>query len=560
MTTGTRDPAALDAESEQILAWLVREWPDPERSVGTHGDPEFRRPLGPEDDALRARIVAELGASPLPPAGEADARMQPDGSAVCGELRPYLSQAGRSGTISILHRSWYYLLYPVAPVLMVPRRPVLGRARVAALASLLLVDGGLLSGWGAGREPLLATLLDLACRGRWVQKAREVAVSRPSGLPSAVFIADTLLSGFGPGTVKAHPLPRDARGHFRALVGELLGVLQPAHVTPSLGDPARDLPDEARFPLERVYDRGTRACERLACTCARVQVHAAGVAAAIAEATNPWLNGAPVHELRAALVQLDEEIGWALELLAELARAIQRRSVQPAGIRNGLRKVATAVDQAILELIEAIEPLLGGAIPATPDLWPPINAAGLGDPLAEAWNKQEPAAAVPWLLGQSPSVDRDLAVIFTRAGAGVFAGLGVELFMLSRRPELASRPTLFLAANLVAASAALHDKSYEPALILSQETYDLAYKRRNGVLLAAAALGTIEAYFRLGQPDRAEEVRLDALRACIQLRSGAGFTLLLRWRPDDEPEEDPATEPLEDDDLPTDEVTRSRAV
>lgn len=406
---------------------------------------------------------------------------------------------------------------------------------------------------------MLATLLDLACRGRWVQQAREVAVRRV-GLPSAAATADGLLAAFPAVEVKPHPLPRDARGHFRALVGELLGVLTPGHVTPSLGDPAREIPDESnRVPLERLYDRGMRACERLACTCARVQVRAAGVAAAIAEATTQWRQGAPVIELRAAMARLDEEIGWAIELLVELARAIQRRSVQPPGIRNGLRKVAGVVDQAIAELIEEIEPLLGGAIPATPDLWPPIFAAGLGDPLAEAWNAGKPAEAVPWLLSQPPSVDRDLAMIFTRAGAGVFAGLGVELFLLSRRPELASRPTLFLAADLVAASAALHDQSYEPALFLSQETYELAYRRRNGVLLTAAALGAIEAHFRLGNAEKAEQVRLEALRACIQLRSGAGFTLLLRWRPEDEPEDDPATEPIDDEDLPTDEVTRSGA-
>jgi hypothetical protein len=549
-----RSDAPPDDE-EQILDWLVRGWIEPDTVQRVHGDPEFRRPLGPEDDRIRAKVMAGA-VTDLPPTGEADARMQPDGSAVCGELRPYLSQSGRSGTTSVLHRSWSAMLYPVAPVLMVPGRPVLGRARVAALASLLLVDGGLLSGWGAGREPLLATLLDLACRGHWVQRARQVALALPQR-PTALATSEPLLANFTHGKVKPHPLPRDARGHFRALVGELVGALTPGHVTPGLGDPAATLPgDDARLPLDRVYERGMRAAQRLACACLRIQVHAAGVAAAIAEATTTWQSGAPRIELRAALAQLDEEVGWATHLLAEIARAIQRRSVQPNGVRNGLRKVAATVDQAFLEFIDAVEPLLGGAIPATPDLWAPIHALALGDPLAEAWQRSSPMEAVPWLLGQPASVDRDLAVIFTRAGAGVFAGLGVELFMLSRRPELKTRPTLFAAADLVAASAALHDRSYEPALILSQETYDMALQRRNGVLLAASALGMMEAYFRMEQPDRAEQIRLEASRVCRQLRNAAGLTLLLRWREADEPEDEP--EEFDDDDLPTDEVSRTQ--
>ncbi|MEQ1570789.1 MAG: hypothetical protein ABMA64_34490, partial [Myxococcota bacterium] len=450
------------------------------------------------------------------------------------------------------HRAWLELLSPAASVLADPEgRTLFTRARVAALSNLLLVDGGLLDGAdGARRAPMAATLVEIAARSRAIDAAAEFARAGESRLPQAADLVRQLLEGRREGKVELAELPPGVLAHLAAVITDLTQLGSAANLVPSLQEPEPLLDDDpdplglddllvasTGGPTDRlagVYDTALAAAEKLAAACAGSRVRGAGALAAVGSVCEPWTSGTPLDQLHGVARALDAEVMKVLQLLVEIGRAAQKRSVPPPGIRNGLRRAARTIDQIAAGLAVEIAPLLAGVVTGGPD-WPPPPLPGPPDRLSEARGEGQLDEAVAVFDRSPPGFERDVARAFARAAVGGRKGHGAELIRLAERAD-EGRSALAAAVSLVAGAAAFHDGDDEAAERLAADLARRGRARRNGLLVAAATLLAIEVHHRAGRHDRAEAERFAGARTCYRMGSAGGFTLVLRWTPPEEPE------------------------
>lgn len=531
---------------------LVRSW-NPSTRRGQDQPVVFDEPLSgdlpDEDAALLAEVRSDRRRPDLPAHTGIDALVQPSVAAVTTDPGPWAREAARWATGSLVHRTWAHLVSPPAPCLQDAHgRLVHSRVRVAALASLLVLDGPLAPSTRAAVVPSFC--LDLAGRVGAFDRVAALARGLENKLPVARDLLAAALGERRHTAVPGRPLPAAAAAHLAAVVRDLVqppdpAVLVPSAVEPGPAEEADDplgldavvtsLTGGPQDPLAGVYDGLLQAAERMAGLCARLRVDAAGLLLAVAESCDLWTAGAPVRDLLAVAEHVDAEAQKVLQLLVEIARAVQKRAVPPPGVRNGLRRAARALEQAFSDLPGLVGPVVGGVLPASADVpgvptWPQ-------DALAAAWADGEPAQALHALGALPASLDRDVAIAWTRAAAErPGAALADEIVALSARAEAQGRALLAGALALSAGPSLLWAGHLDKALAVGKAGVAAALVRRNGTWLAASALLEVEARLAGGDAEGARGALRDATWRCWHVGSPAGLTLLLRWRP-------PAPEP-----------------
>ena len=322
---------------------LVRSWNPTTRRGQDTPEQALGRPDGlpPEDEALLAAVRADRSPIELPASFAPDATIQPSEVAIASDLGPFVRQAARWGSGSVLHRAWARLLSPPAGALADPHgRMVFVRARASALATLLVADA-----WPRA-TPLVSFTLELACRADRVDEALDQVRASETRLPQAGRVLAPLLEGLPEGTAAPRPLPPSAVAQLEAALGDVLAVTSAATLLPSMSEPAPDEPDDdplgiaalladltggAPDPLAGVYDAGLQAAEKLAGACSRLRVHAAGTLAAVGSVCAPWTAGTPTAALVEVAATLDRDIGKVLQLLVEIGRAIRDGRCRPRG-------------------------------------------------------------------------------------------------------------------------------------------------------------------------------------------------------------------------------------
>jgi hypothetical protein len=525
---------------------LVRSW-NPTTRRGQDAPPGALGALDGlpgEDEALLDAVRHDRSPLDLPPAQGPDPMLQPSEDVVVRDLRPAVRQAARWASGSVVHRAWLGAISPPARALVDPEgRLVHTRARAAALATLLLVDG---VSSGAPVSPLVGFTLELAARAAWIDRSLALVREQQARLPQAVDLLGALVGGAEgePEGPTPRPLAAAAAEQLAAALTDLLDLPSASVLLPSLASVSAE-PEAAdddplgiddllasalgpADPLAGVYDAALQGAERLAGGAARLRVHGAGLLAAVGEVCDQWSAGAPRGALAAVADALDREVAEVLQLLVEVGRAIQRRAVAPEGIRNGLRRVARGLDAAAARLVARVIPVVGGVLPEAGEVRPPPPPAD--DPLSEAWAEGVPGEAVGWLGSLPAGLERDAAVLLTRAAAGEVEALVSALWVTAGRAAAEGRPALSGALGIAAGAAMLRGGACDAALTVAEAQLAAAEQRRNGVWIASAALLAIEAHRGLGDAARADAVRYRAARVCWQVGGRAGLSLLLRWR------------------------------
>lgn len=506
--------------------------------------------LPPEDEVLLAAVRSDPSPLLLPRADPPDALLQPSGGVVGVDLGPYVRQAARWGSGSALHRTWARILSPPDAFLVDPDgRLIFTRARTAALATMLVLDGTALARHDA--SALVGFTLELACRSGHVDAA--IAQVRASGvrLPLAARVLAPLLEPMAAGAVTPRPLPASGLAHLSATIADLLALPSALTLLPSLVEPppedeeeddplgidrlVTDLTGGAPDPLAGTYEVAREAAENLAGACARLRVHAAGMLAAIASVCALWTSGAPTEQLMEIATAFDRDVAQVLGLLLEIGRAARARSVPPAGVRNGLKRAARQLDAAAALLPERVAELVGGVLPVIPEV-PEPTVSDPSDALSEAWADGDAARALAWVRAQPASLDRDAAVAVSHLDAVSPAALAA----LSARAGADGRPALAGALALCAGVSALRAGDLEGAARSADAELAIGLSRRSGAWIAAAALLGMEARGRTGREEEVARLRHHAARICWLLGARASLSLLLRWRPPD-PEAWPET-------------------
>ncbi len=515
----------------------------------------FEEPMPAEDLPAEDRdFVQAIRTDParptLPDIWTMDSLVQPSAETVCGDLQHWAVEAVRWGASGLAARALAHLIQPAAPCLQDPHgRVLLSRARVAALASTLVLDGPvLMSDPDPTTSGLVNLCLELAGRQHVVLDVFHAVQASDVRLPVARTVLDEQLEGRRDREVKPTPLEQRASTHLQWVLEGLMDLPSattllpafPEHVEPQVEADEDPLGLDAIMnsftgdpidPLDGPYVATQQAAERLAAQCARLRVRLVGVSMAVADTCALWSSGAPTHNLRQVADQTDREVDRILQLLVEIARAAQGRRVAPAGIRNGLKRVARMLDKAQGGALHLLVAVMGGVLPGRPQVRGTLDRS-IDDPLSGAWADGRPQHALPWLRSLPASLDRDAAILFTRAGAGeAGARLGREFAAIAEAATASDRPNLAVAAGIVQGSCALWAEATDEALALAAQQIADATARRNGICVAAATLLAVEAHLQRDDSDLAHSQRYAGAHVCWHLGTRGGFTLLARWTP-----------------------------
>ena len=513
--------------------------------------------LPPEDEAFVRRVRGLPLGAPLPPAQGLDALVQPSTRVVAASLAAWARGVETWTDGSLLHRAAFRAFAPSAPFLQDPHGSVLiARARVGALGTWLLLDCPVLaSGANVATAALVDFCLELHGRQGVVQDVRVDAASH-KGLPVAAEILAERLQSEAHGHVRAEPPEGPVADALLRTLTWLLDFEELAGLIPKLDAPEPNGPDPddplgldaileemtggpVDIPAAATYQAALLGAERLANASASTRVQFAGTGLAIADVARLWSSGAPVANLLHAMSLIDREVQRCLQLLVEIGRACKGRTVPPAGLHNGLRRAARAIDGVRSGGRDLLSGIVAGILPPGAVV-PPLDFDEPDDPLSQAWADGLPGDAVPWLQSLPDSLDRDAAVVFTRAAAGAdAASLLPQLDALEKRAEAMGRPAIARMASVCRGPCLLATERLDEALDLAHAGIEIGTTRRNGMTLAEAALLGIEALHRKGDGAGADDLRLHAGQRLWHMGADAGLTLLARWAPpSSEPEED----------------------
>jgi len=254
----------------------------------------------------------------------------------------------------------------------------------------------------------------------------------------------------------------------------------------------------------------------------------ASVALVLSEAMSGWVYGAPNLSLAQAMVSIDAEVAKLLELLVEVARAAQSRSVDPNGLHNGLKRATRSLTSIQTLGADLLIRILCGSLPGEPS--PQPMRPEPHDDLSAAFKDGRPLDALPWLHAQQNTLPHFDDAMCRGAGGADPQDL-VDAFLRGiaetseRRPHLASVSATCAAACLVAS-----DRANE-AIRLSEQLMKQSLSRRNGIGVAHAALIAMEAHTRADRIEEAERFRFRAGCLCHRLGAEGALTLLARWSP-----------------------------
>lgn len=425
-----------------------------------------------------------------------------------------------------------------APCLHDPHgRPVFARARAAAAATALASEAGELARY----------LAEIAATAPLVDHLEHLA-ARSDTLPSARSLVQRALTPLQPARGDVAPAPSPAVRHT---LERLIGLPRAVNLVPHLPSQGDEPSDEAEDPLglDRFLDTRThlpdpesdarRAClqaaERMAGRVSALGARLAGAAIALIRATPPGRSAPGRADLLATMQSVDAESHRILHLVLDVADAARRTDVPAAGLRNGLRHAARAIDRlhdASLVQLAQIGSAHFGAAP-----WP--HPAQEPDPLTQALAAGQPDQARPWLQALPDPQERELALVLLDA----LVPLSPARLLDRLRPtvEAVGSPLLRgVLRQLEGACLIWLDRPAE-ALALAHAELAIAAGRRDGARVAAATLLAMEAHRLLGDDDALHTARDDG-GWLLQSLGASALTLLARWRP---PTEEPADRPVE---------------
>ncbi|MBN2798465.1 MAG: hypothetical protein JXX28_04895 [Deltaproteobacteria bacterium] len=536
-------------DGQLTLDDLVRSW----NPSGRHGEDHARFMEAMPDDTLPPEDAAFLGQvreSPaaLPPAERwfPDSMLQPSAVVVAASLTRWSEGVRAWAGPSLLQRALSQALASPIPTLQDPwGRVLIGRARGACLGLWLLTGASrAVQPTSAATAGLMSFHLELLGRAHTLKNLDLAFEQSEEKLPQAGALYERWHRSRG-GKVLLRELPEAAAEQLRTALRLLLD-LPDAHalLPPAPGaDPAGGLDDDplgldailAQFTATGgdretlAYQGAVQAAERMAHAAARTRVQLASVAVLLSRVSAAWSAGDPQATLLQILGLLDKDVQSMLRLLVEVARAAQARTVDLAGVRNGLTRAARALQKAQSKGTELLLRVVGGVLPGEPTLSPALALPE--DPLSLAWAAGSPADAIPWLRARASSPEDLLALLLTRSAVAGPGDLAEDLWSAWRALPAALRPVagLLLGANLLW----MGDTAGAREIASAQR--HTALQRRSGALLAEAALLEMEALRLEGREEALIAARLQAGRELWTLGAAGGLSLLARWAP---PEDD----------------------
>jgi hypothetical protein len=515
--------------------------------------------LPPEDPEFLERVLEHPDPFPVPLSSSKvlDALLQPSPDVVRISLTDWARGAGGWARGSLTWLMLSRLVAPPAPTLQDPHgRVLLSRSRCSAIAScLLLASPTLERDPSAVASAAIDFCLELEARRHRVRTVQIMAEeTKGRELPVARKLFEEHIDGEQHGSV----LPRaPTEGGAIALAMTLQHLLEfedPRSLVPELE--LNGPPDDDDDPLgldsvmeeytggtsdheAPVYQAAIQAAERLAAASARSRVLFAGAGVAVAEVASLWSSGAPTANLIRAMSSFDRDIAGCLQLLVEIARAAQRRSVPPAGLKTGLRRAARSLAKIRTKGERQLGEVIWGILPGNPPLY--RAEATLPEEIEGALADGQPMDCYAWLEQLQPSLDRDTAMLLLRARAGMPASdLCDPLRQLHTRWQQTDDLFATTAIAVCLGGPLLFTGRSEEALALSTDLMELGRSRRNGVLVAEGALLGMEVHEASGDTEAREHLRERAGNLTWQLGARRALPLLARWRPPEFDEEDEA--------------------
>ena len=532
---------------------LTRSW-NPTTRKG-EDKPRFVEPmpdddLPPEDEAFLADLAAAPRVGPLPRIQTIDPLFEPSREVLITSTAAWSRACARFAAPTPGWRALAGLVSEAPPVLQARGARVLpARAAVAALGSCILAAAP-----PVRHAPTLETgalihlCLELEGRHRRVDNILVQLEEQTARLPRAVALIEERLRPAG-----APLQPTSTPPGIAAPLGRSLSTLTrwveleptvPDFQSPPAPEPDPDDPlgldavfldklgpgPEAEAEIARA---ALRHAERLAGEASRTRIRWSAVALLVDEVSAAWY-AHPGPLLLTLARQLDGEVDKLLKLLLEVARACQQHTQPPRALRNGLVRGARQLDGLRRQLDELMIRLLGAILPGHPDLPQPRRIRP--DPLTAA---DHPRDALPWARELPAGPDRDLAVLalLARAEASPAALAAAAEPLLPDPLEPGIDPAAAVAL-ILSGHAALHAGDATTVHRHADTLAVLGRARRNGILVAEAALLSMEAHALDDHLDDAAFVRLEAARVCRALDARGALTLLARWRPHDEDEDE----------------------
>jgi hypothetical protein len=529
----------------------------------TDDRPSFLEPmpddeLPPEDDAFLEAVDTCDDPIPLPEGAQSlDPLLEPSAEVVRIALTHWARAAGRWAAPDLTWQLLRRLVAPPVPALQDPHGRVLpSRSRAAAIATAMLLDAPAIR-----RAPThttasaLSFALELAARRHRVTAVEVVTeATRAERLPVALDIFREQLGEAGDGEVVPRAPTTSSLATLSAILDDLTRYEDPASLVPEVAttlpgpDPDDPLGLDAVMdsftggppePSELLYDAAIQTAERVASAAARSRVLYAGTGIAVAEVARLGDAGVPVGNLEAAMGAYDRDVQGCLQLLLEIARAAQRRSVPPEGIHAGLRRAARSLDRLRARGTRQLVEVIGGILPGDAELVAPERA--LPDAVHGALTVGRPAEALPWVEAQPPSLDRDTALVLLRAVAGALpSDLLAEVRTLRDRWR-AERPDTLVgtALDVLLGAVALFNGHLEEALGIADDLLEHGRRRGNGTWVVEGALLGMEVHLARGDEDALADRRHRVGNLLSRMGARGALSLLARWTP---PE-------LDDDDL-----------
>lgn len=531
---------------------LTRSWnpkikkeKDRPRFTESMPDPE----IPPEDRAFLTRMRRRRGEA-LPASNCPDVFLQPSTSVMVGSamawtrgLRTWIGQTPDSRLVHQLICHPDALQDPWGRVV-----PMIGR--IGAIGTLLLASGPAWSPFtrdGQRAAGFAHFCMELLGRQHKVEEVHDRASELENRLPGAFSLLERELTDW-PTTV-ATEAGSVLVPHLVTPIDALMRLTDPMGLVPELVAAQSEAIDDdplgiddllAQFtggrpdPAAALYQQAIDAAERLAAKSAYLRVRAAGVAAAIADASEMYSKGPPGQNLGQMLQAVDAGTQRVLQLLVEIAGAARSKNVPLRGIRNGLFRAARLLAQvqeqaamngaAIAEALVVARPL---------GLSPPSNREfDAFDLLIDEGRHRD---SVAWARGLHDSGSATLILAQMLAGLHTTAPELCEI-RDHQRPE----STLSACIGVFAGAALLREEDFSTALSLSDSQMGIATARRNPLLAADSVNLKVEALWGLGDKDGAEVAREKGARLAWQMGCPIAPSLLARWRPPGDLEPEPA--------------------
>ncbi|MEZ4318031.1 MAG: hypothetical protein R3F61_11025 [Myxococcota bacterium] len=472
-----------------------------------------------------------------------DAQLQPSERVVAASLLDWTRAVQRWTPTTLLHRAIGHTYVPPRSFLQdAGGRILLSRARAAAIGSWMLLDSPVLQGVPpTPNVAFVAFCLELQGHRRHQEAVRIDPGVEGKQMPKAVDVFERAYTQPA-GRVEPRELPGVARARIGALVEELVDLEDPAVYLPALiADPEPDTSEEddplgldailwdmtgaQRDPDAPLYYAAIQAAEKLAAATARTRIHLASTAVAIAQCSRLWSSGAPVETLLRACDQIDGETDRNLRLLVEIARAAQKRSVPPKGLKAGLKRSARALLTAQRASQAQLCDIIGGVLPAVSEL--PEPEAPVDDALEQAWLDGNPVHALPWLRRLPETPENTAALLLTRAAAGD-RDPTLSDGLLTAADHLGS-PYLAEVLRICVGPLLLSTGRLDEALASGRSQMALGARRRNGMVLANGTLLGVEALRLAGNADAAEALRVEGGQIAWRIGAPGALSLLARY-------------------------------